>query len=149
MRIRKDRTVVVVALLGMLIGGCASEGTTSSGGGAASGSGASAGATSGSASSSGSAGGAAAQPDSLQACLAKIPPSATAGTRQVAEESCKRDEAVRAGIVGAASTKSNDRAASGTQGDTLEACMARIPKDASAGQKMLAEQSCRRDQANR
>jgi len=149
MRIRTEGKVVFVALLGILIGGCASEGTTSSGGGAASGSGAGAGATSSSASTSGSAGGAAAQADSLQACLAKIPPSATAGTRQVAEESCKRDEAVRASLVGTAAAKSNDRAASGTQGDTLEACMARIPKDASAGQKMLAEQSCRRDQANR
>ncbi len=40
-------------------------------------------------------------------------------------------------------------AASGTQGDSLQACMARIPQDASAGQRMLAEQSCQRDQANR
>jgi hypothetical protein len=67
----------------------------------------------------------------------------------VAEESCKRDEAVKMSIVGTATAKSHDRVASGTQGDTLEACMARIPKDASAGQRMLAEESCQRDQANR
>ncbi|BCA54587.1 hypothetical protein W02_17270 [Nitrospira sp. KM1] len=67
----------------------------------------------------------------------------------VAEESCKQNEALRLGIVGTASTKSNDRAASGTQGDTLDACMARIPKDATSGQRMMAEQSCNRDQANR
>ena len=30
-----------------------------------------------------------------------------------------------------------------------DACLARIPKDATAGQKMLAEESCRRDQAAR
>ena len=40
-------------------------------------------------------------------------------------------------------------AASGTQGDTLQACMARIPRDASAGLRMIAEQSCERDEANR
>jgi hypothetical protein len=48
-----------------------------------------------------------------------------------------------------ASTKNIDRIASGAVEDSLNACLARIPKDASAGQKMLAEESCRRDQANR
>jgi hypothetical protein len=33
--------------------------------------------------------------------------------------------------------------------DTLNACLSRIPSDASAGQRMLAEESCKRDQANR
>jgi hypothetical protein len=46
-------------------------------------------------------------------------------------------------------TKNIERVASGAVEDNLNACMARIPKDASAGQKMLAEESCRRDQANR
>ena len=85
----------------------------------------------------------------LSACLARIPKDSTAGARMVAEESCRRDEAVRQSIVGTAATKSGDRVSSGTQGDTLDACMARIPKDASAGQRMLAEESCKRDQANR
>lgn len=47
------------------------------------------------------------------------------------------------------STKNIDRVASGSVEDTLNACMARIPKDASAGQRMVAEESCRRDQAAR
>lgn len=89
------------------------------------------------------------QTDTLRTCLAMIPSNASPGAKQVAEESCKRDEAARASVGGTAATKSNDRVASGTQGDTLEACMARIPKDASVGQRMLAEQSCQRDQANR
>ena len=42
-----------------------------------------------------------------------------------------------------------DRVASGSAEDTVNACLARIPQDASAGQKMLAEESCRRDQAAR
>lgn len=39
-------------------------------------------------------------------------------------------------------------AASGAQEDTLQACMARIPQDATAGQHMIAQQSCERDEAN-
>ena len=39
--------------------------------------------------------------------------------------------------------------ASGTFGDTLKACMARIPKDATSGQRMLAEVTCQRDEEGR
>jgi hypothetical protein len=39
--------------------------------------------------------------------------------------------------------------ASGTSGDSLQACMSRIPSGASAGQRMMAEQSCQRDEAAR
>jgi hypothetical protein len=47
----------------------------------------------------------------------------------------------------AAITKPN--AAAGAVEDTLQACMARIPKDASIGQRMIAEQSCWRDENDR
>ena len=130
MSIRSVGAVGAIALFGLIVSGCASEGTMGSSG-------------------AGSGGATSAQNDSLQACMARIASSGTAGNKQVAEESCKRDEAVKMSIVGAATAKSNDRAASGTQGDTLDACMARIPKDATAGQRMLAEESCQRDQANR
>jgi hypothetical protein len=33
--------------------------------------------------------------------------------------------------------------------ETLDTCLARIPRDASAGQRLLAEQTCRRDFAIR
>jgi hypothetical protein len=39
--------------------------------------------------------------------------------------------------------------AAGSIEDSLQACMARIPKDATAGQRMIAEQSCRRDEGDR
>lgn len=39
--------------------------------------------------------------------------------------------------------------AAGSAEDTLGACMARIPKDASIGQVMIAEQSCWRDENDR
>ncbi len=41
------------------------------------------------------------------------------------------------------------RIAAGAVEDTLKACMARIPKDASIGQRMTAEQSCGRDERDR
>jgi len=155
MRIPEQKAVVFAALLGLMAGGCASEGTMGAGNGTASGStsGSTPAAATGSAAPASSAGTASTAPkfataeaaaksvqtDTLRACLAMIPSNASPGAKQVAEESCKRDEAARASVVGMAATKSNDRVASGTQGDTLEACMARIPKDASAGQRMLAE----------
>jgi hypothetical protein len=132
MSMRSVSAMGVVALVSLMVGGCATEGTMGSGGGASSGGGSSA-----------------AQTSSLQACLDRIGSGGSAGARQVAEESCRNNEAQRLAVAGTAASKSNERAASGTQGDTLDACMARIPKDASAGQRMLAEESCRRDQANR
>lgn len=38
-----------------------------------------------------------------------------------------------------------NRVSQGTQGDTLDACLARIPKDASDSQRMLATLTCERD----
>ena len=121
-------TAVFVTTLGLWMSGCASDGRSTlppNGGGTT------------------------VQTDSLQSCLAGIPSTASAGTRQLAEESCRRNDAIRLGIVGNAMTKSGDRVAAGTHGDSLDACMARIPKDATTGQQLLAEESCRRDQATR
>ncbi len=39
--------------------------------------------------------------------------------------------------------------AAGASEDSLQACLSRIPKDATAGQRMIAEQSCRRDDGDR
>ena len=46
-------------------------------------------------------------------------------------------------------TTGPDRMSHGTQGDSLAACLARIPSDASAGQRMVATGTCERDAANR
>jgi hypothetical protein len=46
-------------------------------------------------------------------------------------------------------TTSEPRIAAGAVEDTLKACMARIPRDASIGQRMIAEQSCGRDERDR
>jgi hypothetical protein len=47
-----------------------------------------------------------------------------------------------------ATTQGNTMAAGATE-DSLQACLSRIPKDATAGQRMIAEQSCRRDEGDR
>jgi hypothetical protein len=46
-------------------------------------------------------------------------------------------------------TTGPNRVSQGTQGDSLDACLARIPSDATAGQRMFAEQTCQRDADNR
>jgi hypothetical protein len=46
-------------------------------------------------------------------------------------------------------TTTESKMAAGAVEDTLPACMARIPKDASIGQRMIAEQSCGRDESER
>lgn len=65
------------------------------------------------------------------------------------------------GSIGLAATSAQDREpamvapgsdaniAAGAAEDTLPACRARIPKDASIGQLMIAEQSCWRDENDR
>ncbi len=49
---------------------------------------------------------------------------------------------------GSGPTTGVERAASGTPGDTLQACLDRIGK-ATPGQQMLATTSCERDEKNR
>jgi hypothetical protein len=39
--------------------------------------------------------------------------------------------------------------AAGASEDSLQACLARIPKDATSGQRLMAEQSCQRDDGDR
>ena len=133
----RSHGAVVLSLSLLLLSACATEETMTGGG-------------STQASSSSAAVNASAQAyDSLQSCLARIQSGGTAGTRQLAEEGCQRDEALRQSIAGNATAKSGNRAAAGAAGDSLDACLARIPKDGSVGQRMLAEESCQRDQANR
>lgn len=51
--------------------------------------------------------------------------------------------------VPAAVTTPGNAIAAGAIEDSLQACLARIPKDATIGQRMIAEQSCRRDEGDR
>ena len=54
------------------------------------------------------------------------------------------------GVAAASSaTEASGVVASGSVEDTLQACLARIPKDASTGQRLIAVQSCDRDETAR
>lgn len=53
------------------------------------------------------------------------------------------------GAAPSASAGGLGEAASGAVEDTLKACLARIPKDATSGQRMIAEGSCKRDEGTR
>ena len=53
------------------------------------------------------------------------------------------------GSAPSASAEGLGEAASGAVEDTLKACLARIPKDATGGQRMIAEESCNRDEGTR
>jgi hypothetical protein len=81
----------------------------------------------------------------VEACLARIPANSTPGTRLLAEGSCRRGAPIGSSTP---DTQNRSRVASGSVEDSLDACMARIPQDASVGQRMLATESCKRDQAN-
>ena len=85
--------------------------------------------------------------DTVEACLARIPADSTPGTRMLAEGSCRREGPISSSLLNA-DTKNRNRVASGSVEDSLDACIARIPQDASVGQRMLATESCKRDQAN-
>ncbi len=86
--------------------------------------------------------------DSQQACLTRIPSGGTAGTRMLAEQGCRREGPISSSLLGATDTKNRNQMASGSVEDSLDGCMARIPQTSSAGQHMLAAESCKRDQAN-
>lgn len=61
------------------------------------------------------------------------------------------DAARKAPKASAPPTQSEGRSivASGSVEDSQSACLARIPKVATAGQRMIAEDSCKRDQESR
>ena len=50
---------------------------------------------------------------------------------------------------GASATTGINQVSAGAQEDTLEACLARIPSNATSGQRMVAERTCKRDHENR
>jgi len=99
------RSALWITVLGLMVGGCASDGKMES-------------SSTGSSTSDGGA--------------AVSSPRASGGA--VAEPSSKNQP-----------NSSSSRIAAGVEEETLNTCLARIPQDATAGQRMLAEQTCRRD----
>lgn len=76
-------------------------------------------------------------------CFSVIVLSLTPLLTRAAEQTKMQSGGAKAPMTAATSV------ASGAVEDSLKACMTRIPKDASAGQRMMAEQSCQRDEEAR
>ena len=80
----------------------------------------------------------------IQSTICAVPLLAAAGyfPAQAAEQPGK-------GSIAESAAATMPGVAAGAVEDTLQACMARIPKDASIGQRMMAEQGCWRDESDR
>ena len=78
-------------------------------------------------------------------------PTPTTSSTVVAESTPSTSSAATTGSSSMNQDTSTKRAriAAGVDEETLETCLDRIPKDATTGQRMLAEQTCRRDFATR
>lgn len=107
------RNAIWIALFGLIVGGCASDGKMESSADTSS--------TSG--------GGAVVSSPTMSSTEA---PTSSSTMSQSASSMSRPNS-------------SQSRVAAGVEEDTLDTCLARIPQDATAGQKMLAEQTCRRD----
>ena len=115
---------ILITVFGLIVGGCASDGKMQPSG-----------------DSSSTAGGGAAVSSPAMAGAAATESSATSPTTSgaAATESNSMNQ----------SKSSKNRIAAGIEEETLDTCLAGIPQDATAGQRMLAEQTCRRDYASR
>ena len=115
------RNAIWITLFGLIVGGCASDRTMES------------------SSDSSSAGGGAATMSS---------PTTTSPTASnPTMSSTPRAEANS--MNQSTSAASKGRIAAGVEEETLDSCVARIPQDATVGQRMMAEQTCRRDFSRR
>lgn len=116
------RNTILMTCFVLMIGGCASDGNKME-------------SSSGSSSTSG--GGAAVSSPAMSGGV--VADSGSMSSSQAAAESSAMNQP----------NSSKNRIAAGIEEETLDTCLARIPQDATAGQKMLAEQTCRRDFASR
>ena len=124
------RNILWVILFGLIVGGCASDGKT----------------VSSDASSSMSSGGAASStPTTSNSVVAESNPTMSQGG---GSETMTATTPADSGVT-IRSRQSENRIAAGIDEETLETCLAHIPQDATTGQKMLAEQTCRRNFATR
>lgn len=114
------RNAIWITFFGVIVGGCASDGKMQSSSG-----------------SSSTAGEGATVSSPAMSDVAAIEANSTSPTMSdaAATESNSMNQ----------SGSSRNRIAAGVEEETLDTCVAHIPQDATAGQKMMAEQTCRRD----
>ena len=115
------RNALWITLLGLIVSGCASDGKMES-----------------SSSESSTSGGGAAVSSPTSSGGGAVESSSMNQSSSAAESRSMNQ-----------SSSSKSRIAAGVEEETLDTCLARIPQDATAGQKMMAEHTCRRDYAGR
>ena len=120
------RNIIWVAFFGLIVGGCASDSNMDSSRGSSS--------TTGNAEMS--------RPTTSQGTSASSPRMSEA--EAAGSSSMMATTPTDSGVT-LRSKQSQDRIAAGIDEETLDTCLGRIPKDATAGQRMLAEQTCQRD----
>jgi hypothetical protein len=92
----------------------------------------------------------------VSACASEGKMGTSGGSSSLAGSTTVRSDTISGGVAVASPTMSAAEAstnfapnAAEIAEETLDTCLGRIPKDASVGQRMLAEQTCRRDFAIR
>ena len=120
------RNAIWITFFGLIVGGCASDGNVQP--------------VEPSRGSSSTTGGAAvSSPAMSDVVAAETNSTSSAMSSAAATESNPTNQ----------SRSSRNRIAAGVEEETLDTCLAGIPEDATVGQKMLAEQTCRRDYSGR
>jgi hypothetical protein len=110
-----------IIFVGLIVGGCASDGGKTE-----------------SSAASPSTPGSSSRTDSSSMAGSETVPGSTMSARTPADSNAT-----------SRSSQSQNRIAAGVEEETLDTCLARIPQNATVGQRMLAEQTCRRDFAPR
>ena len=118
------RNILWLTFFGLIVGGCASDGKLES--------------------------------SSDSSSTATVPPTASSPAKSdmAATESSSTSPSTSSAAPSDSSARnqpnsSKNRIAAGVEEETLDTCLAGIPQDATAGQRMLAEQTCRRNFAGR
>jgi|KBSMisStandDraft_5_1062788.scaffolds.fasta_scaffold545388_2 membrane-bound lytic murein transglycosylase B len=117
------RNLLWLAFFGLLVGGCASDGKMEA-----------------SDNSSAAPGGEAVSSPKMSAATATEPSSTSPAMSDAA--ATESNSAKQPG-------SSKNRIAAGIDEETLDTCLAQIPGDATTGQRMMAEQTCRRNFSTR
>jgi hypothetical protein len=117
------RHTIWILFLGLMLGGCANDSTMKS--------------------SAGDVG------DSAPGPTSSVPSQTMSGGAAVSAPTMSAAKAAEPNPRSTQSQSSKNRIAAGVEEETLDTCLAQIPQDGTVGQKMLAEQTCRRNFATR
>ncbi|HTL60349.1 MAG TPA: hypothetical protein VL261_01780 [Nitrospira sp.] len=121
------RHTIWIIVLGLIVGGCASD--------------------SGKMEGSGGSSSPAKSENAASSPTAAVPSQSMSGGAAVSSPTMSAE--ARSSNSMNESTATKNRIAAGVEEETLDTCLAQIPQDGTVGQKLLAEQTCRRNFSTR